>query len=156
MIITSLLLMKCQPRFLLTLWAAKIYLCKASRCGCFCCVIMCFAYFYMFISLLAQRNEPKKVQPLTWSRKRDYPAQLAKCGRFGKSHPLRGTSPNRFSAHCCAAWLREMAFRNLLWLVCCGALSVPPNKKAAYIRRLFYVIMIEICSIFQPQPLKLF
>ena len=35
----------------------------------------------MFISLLAQRNEPKKVKPITWSRNRDYPALLTKNGR---------------------------------------------------------------------------
>jgi hypothetical protein len=54
-------------------------------------------YFFMFISLLVQRNEPKKSQPVTWSRfLRDCPVLLAKNGRLGKSYPLKGYSAETF------------------------------------------------------------
>ncbi|MFC1837092.1 hypothetical protein ACFLYW_00225 [Thermodesulfobacteriota bacterium] len=62
--------------------------------------------------MFAQRNEPKKGQPFTWSRVslRDYPALLEMFGSL-KTHPPEADSNKSklFSEHFFGARLHEMA-----------------------------------------------
>ena len=65
----------------------------------------------MFISLLAKRNEPKKVQPFTWPAIAGCPALLAKNGRHRK---VANAPPSRLTVLYCAARRREMASKHFL------------------------------------------
>jgi len=69
----------------------------------------------MFISLFAQRNEPKKGQPFTrrfaaGPLNVDYPALLTKNGRLGKSLSLRRVVYPYFAALLgCVKWRERLA-----------------------------------------------
>ena len=51
------------------------------------------SFINTFISLLAQRNEPKKVQPVTWFRAAELPGVYTPLG--GAAHKERATSGSR-------------------------------------------------------------
>jgi hypothetical protein len=69
-----------------------------------------FQFLLLSFSLLAQRKRNKRKGSRSLAPAlRDSPVLLTKSRRLGKSHPLRGAPPSRFTAFCCAARLREMA-----------------------------------------------